>query len=512
MDIFSMFVGNSGSSNGNGASDTFEAFSSMDNFFETPKKEKKKTDKKATQSKKSTPKGADYDVTLPVCVRARGFTQMISGTGTKKVSEILAELFSQGYVEVSLQGCNPVYVGGQLFIETPNSATGEDKLLTEGAIVGDGMCKMPVIATDFGCDEDELSVELAVDRWIEVNPSYKGCQLYASNGAATPYFESKLSGDKEVELPITVFFDGENHTYYDGDFSKEPVTADMLAHKIYGDVVESEGVKVSFSPNADKSVYYVTLRAATFAKEVKKPFAKDASGTPAKTVAKKYKLPLTVLIATWGGRYELTADDFGGKGKVTLQEIKAYLSKSFKIFADNSRQLSEFYIEETNTLSLMFVSGKKGAEVSLPVGTFVLSEKESMKFSFSLPKIPLDIYWEIIEFFRKDLSREAAVKVCFMNNEYFLINMTKVATKGLCVTSLPEFLNGTGVIQVMEVHSHNTMPAFWSPTDDADEIYPGIFMVLGELDKELPSYKLRAGYNGVFRPLTLSAVFDVEEV
>ena len=75
-------------------------------------------------------------------------------------------------------------------------------------------------------------------------------------------------------------------------------------------------------------------------------------------------------------------------------------------------------------------------------------------------------------------------------------------------TRTPSWLNTASVVQALEVHSHNTMNAFWSSVDDADEIWPGVFMVIGNLDKDEETCAVRAGYNGLFTPLDKHDIFE----
>ena len=66
------------------------------------------------------------------------------------------------------------------------------------------------------------------------------------------------------------------------------------------------------------------------------------------------------------------------------------------------------------------------------------------------------------------------------------------------------------MVQVMEIHSHNSMPAFFSGIDDRDEAgYPGVFGVIGHLDRQSPSICLRAGNCGIFHPIAVSEIFEV---
>jgi PRTRC genetic system protein A len=57
-----------------------------------------------------------------------------------------------------------------------------------------------------------------------------------------------------------------------------------------------------------------------------------------------------------------------------------------------------------------------------------------------------------------------------------------------------------------EVHSHGNMSAFWSQTDDADELGAWVYTVIGRLDTA-PEIRVRVGVYGYWHPLPVTAVF-----
>jgi len=62
---------------------------------------------------------------------------------------------------------------------------------------------------------------------------------------------------------------------------------------------------------------------------------------------------------------------------------------------------------------------------------------------------------------------------------------------------------------VMDIHSHGSMRAFFSSTDDGDEQGLRLYMVVGRLDTLLPEVELRLGIYGYFVSLSVDEVFDV---
>ena len=145
----------------------------------------------------------------------------------------------------------------------------------------------------------------------------------------------------------------------------------------------------------------------------------------------------------------------------------------------------------------------------------VIGEFPDLKPSFSikLPKIPMFLLFQIISFFKMISEKkevEALVHIVF-NTETQKYNVkipkqkiTKCSVDAL-VEEYPE-----NIIHVMDIHSHNTMDAKFSVTDDNDEKATRLYGVIGKLDKEIPDMELRASNGGKFINLTFSEVFDVD--
>lgn len=102
------------------------------------------------------------------------------------------------------------------------------------------------------------------------------------------------------------------------------------------------------------------------------------------------------------------------------------------------------------------------------------------------------------------------VKICYEEGVGFSFITSNGSANKISCDYLLDASSLRNKIQVMDVHSHNTMPAIFSVTDDQDEIYPGVFGVIGNLDKEDPTMSIRVGYNGIFRNCLLSDFFGKE--
>ena len=143
------------------------------------------------------------------------------------------------------------------------------------------------------------------------------------------------------------------------------------------------------------------------------------------------------------------------------------------------------------------------------------------KLALDLPKMPESIYWQIRKMFT-DISQEMGEAEAFVQVYYDLVNKHYVvhvpeqevskssvkydATQNLSVQDPERF------VFVYEVHSHNTMGAFWSGTDNADEKETRFFGVLGELDQEEIGEKYRTNILGEYVDLTKEHIFNINDI
>ena len=139
----------------------------------------------------------------------------------------------------------------------------------------------------------------------------------------------------------------------------------------------------------------------------------------------------------------------------------------------------------------------------------------SISFERKLPLIPGQLLEEILAYFREDLSLEAMVRIVYDKEtgmfSFYKAGGVRSKVRLDYVFEAGEDMFSPSKIQVMELHSHNVMNAFFSPTDDRDEsCYPGVFGVVGRLDEEEPEMLLRAGNDGMFTWLRIEDIFDLD--
>ncbi|MGV0976384.1 MAG: Mov34/MPN/PAD-1 family protein [Azonexus sp.] len=63
-------------------------------------------------------------------------------------------------------------------------------------------------------------------------------------------------------------------------------------------------------------------------------------------------------------------------------------------------------------------------------------------------------------------------------------------------------------LAVVDLHSHNSMPAFFSSTDDADEQGLRFYCVIGRIDTDQPEIRCRVGVYGHFLDVSAETIFD----
>lgn len=144
------------------------------------------------------------------------------------------------------------------------------------------------------------------------------------------------------------------------------------------------------------------------------------------------------------------------------------------------------------------------------IGTFVapslhIAELEDIRagFQMSLPRLPAALLSQIIAFFRRvcvDYGRdmEALVNVLWdrEKGEYVLHVPPQRIDKASVETDLSAQPDPSRYLHVMDVHSHNTMAARFSRTDDLDEQATRLYMVIGRLDRYYPDIRCRFACGG----------------
>ncbi len=154
------------------------------------------------------------------------------------------------------------------------------------------------------------------------------------------------------------------------------------------------------------------------------------------------------------------------------------------------------------------------------IGIFI-SEAERVRmmrkvragFIPALPKIPYSMLSEILSFFKEyvtdtgELEALAYIYWSFVESRYYVHVPKQQVSKASVDSSIPE-LDEDKFVLVMEIHSHNTMAARFSPTDDRDERATRLYTVVGRMDKVFPDITTRASVGGKYVEIEPETVFE----
>jgi hypothetical protein len=129
--------------------------------------------------------------------------------------------------------------------------------------------------------------------------------------------------------------------------------------------------------------------------------------------------------------------------------------------------------------------------------------------SSKLPKIPRKYIDEAISFFKKvyDIHKTESVLILYWNKNEFKWSCPKQTVSSGSV-SYEEEHQGEGWIPILHIHSHASMSAFHSGTDDKDENnVDGYNVTVGKLNAE-PEFESRIILGKVKVKCSMSNIFD----
>lgn len=448
----------------------------------TEKKSEKKAEKNASSgSKKSTKKKENaakgVKLSAPVTIWGRNFKYTVE-TGEKLTLQSVAEtLYQAGYPEVAHKDVSFAALGEHLVILKYNlTATESDAAVSCPVKVADGMQISEYSASDFEVDEEDISVaelqKLGLNHLLYADMKLSYDQ---DAGVALPIYKEEI---KELQTINTVSALGLTNTV-SGDMDVK-----KLAEEYIGELPDGVSAKLEKSGLDGTAFLYAVPSSAVKAVTIDRSFAGIEDTTAAtKKVEESIYLPVTVHISNWGEKIEITPDMMGGAEKVKKPELIEKLKELYIELRAADRKIDSIYCRETNRFSIALVSGTKGSGCVIDTPVFSVRDGE---FSYKLPVIPLEIMWQISNYFKEDLSRESIVQVWYHEDTgYRVVKPVSQDTSRVHVSYAFDMLKESmdDSVLVMTVHSHNTMKAFFSPVDDKDELYMrGLYGVFGELD------------------------------
>jgi hypothetical protein len=147
-----------------------------------------------------------------------------------------------------------------------------------------------------------------------------------------------------------------------------------------------------------------------------------------------------------------------------------------------------------------------------------VTELETVRAGFipALPLIPMSLMGQIISFFRSFMRKyeeyEALVLIYWDKEEqrFFAYVPKQTVRKEHVEADLREcpYDDEQRYIRYADIHSHNSMEAFFSGVDDRDERGTGLYLVLGQLDHFYPEIKARISCGGSFVDLDPATVIE----
>lgn len=174
----------------------------------------------------------------------------------------------------------------------------------------------------------------------------------------------------------------------------------------------------------------------------------------------------------------------------------SYVLQGDGLWQVRKNEIGTFYIHMYDTII-------PGLECNLEAG-----------WELNVPKIPVELWNMAISFF-KDVNRvhnsEAYLQFFYdeKDNEYIL-HCPKQVVSGASVKYENDEMFESDKILVLEVHSHNSMGAFFSGIDDSDEKSDRFFGVIGKVNTCGPEYKLRLMMGGFPVEVDLEDIFEIE--
>lgn len=178
--------------------------------------------------------------------------------------------------------------------------------------------------------------------------------------------------------------------------------------------------------------------------------------------------------------------------------------------------------QEQKPISILPARDGKVYEIRrTPVGTFIapaenVAELSELRAGFrpALPPIPQSLLQQIIGFFRyfmrNDRRLEALAHIYWdkEKQEYQVVIPTQwvTATSVDTIFTEKDVLDAERYLHYADIHSHNTMAAKFSNTDDMDEKATRVYLVIGRLDRYFPEVEARISCNGRFVPIPVEQV------
>jgi PRTRC genetic system protein A len=188
-----------------------------------------------------------------------------------------------------------------------------------------------------------------------------------------------------------------------------------------------------------------------------------------------------------------------------------WINHSVLYAGTNPQPVDGFLYEYIMAANGIFLHAKReNLEVMFPFlggGQNLINGLEPLTPYVNLPSpIPTGYLWALIKKSREALPNEALFYLRFENGLWKGHIPNQVRSRA-AVHPVDPF-NQACVDSLIEVHSHNTMDAIFSSTDNRDETGFKLFAVLGHVDRSPVNITVRVGVYGHFYEIPYDLVFE----
>ncbi|WP_044208362.1 Mov34/MPN/PAD-1 family protein [Coleofasciculus chthonoplastes] len=191
---------------------------------------------------------------------------------------------------------------------------------------------------------------------------------------------------------------------------------------------------------------------------------------------------------------------------ITLPPLVQYLTAQSDKLPPIHAQMVEYVIAGNG----VFKRGKRvGLEVMIPMAECPIVGLAPIQpyFHLDYPKVPEQLFTEMLVRSQEAYPNEILFYLYGLNGQWQLDIPAQTATP----TSVQPVLGASYHNTLIEVHSHPTLSADFSSTDDADETGFRIFGVLGTLFSQ-PTFRLRVGLYGDFWHIPAHWIFQMPQL
>jgi len=214
-----------------------------------------------------------------------------------------------------------------------------------------------------------------------------------------------------------------------------------------------------------------------------------------------------------------------------LASLKQNMGKQYEyfVFLKNNTNIKNDIQKSLNSKKSIYIMQSSGLykiykgqlalySTQLAAGPFPgLDDFTTNGMILSIPKVPhiyLQEFLDLCVEVNKESKAEIFAMLFYKDNKFeWVIPEQYISKASVDLTesgkqTISDYYNN-GYLAVVEAHSHNTMDAFFSGTDNKDKTTNEPFdMVVGHIDKATPSILLRYKIDNVFVTIPVSTLFE----